>query len=138
MNFSIFLLMMAGITSRTSASTLISQFSNNVALVKEMFNFKLDGTTYRTQKIYIPVMAKTTGGSYPTSYSHRSELKHMKSMASNNFKDAWKSLMQHFDIHLYQKLVELLPKVNTAIEDTIFEMDPTQEVNWKVSKEIKI
>ena len=137
MNFSIFLLMMAGITSRTSASTLISQFSNNVALVKEMFNFKLDGTTYRTQKIDIP-MAKTTGGSHPTSYLHRSELKHMKSMASNNFKDAWKSLMQHFDIHLYQKLVGLLPKVNTAIEDTIFEMDPTQEVNWKVSKEIKI
>ena len=47
--------------------------------------------------------------------------------SDQKFRDG-KHLLEHFDFGLYTQLVGLLPKVAKAIENTIFEVEPTQQV----------
>ena len=49
-------------------------------------------------------------------------------MTSQNFDNARINLMKTFNISLYEKLVDMLPRVNNALQDAILEEEPSQEV----------
>jgi len=124
MNFKFWSIALIFFSSETSNQVLglksfSSVLSDNLHFVKKLYNFKLNGVSYyeNTQ-----TLAKVEGG-HPTSavVSFRSQ----KTKASLDFDQGKQLFLNQFDMNLYNKMVDMLPRVVQAIEDTIFEDEPS-------------
>ena len=71
-------------------------------------------------------------GGHPTSavVSFRSQ----KTKASHDYDQGKQLFMNQFDMNLYNKMVDMLPRVVQAIEDTIFEDEPSWQVSLQKTK----
>ena len=116
------------IIATSSLDTLLQNTiqSANFLTTINLANGPRASNVYHDQQLPSPTGSVAFGASMGASLSP-AEYQPIPS-ATKNLNDE-QSLLESFDFGLFKQLIELLPKVSQVIEDTIFEEEPTQQVN---------
>ena len=102
-----------------------SVLSGSLQHVKKLYNFNLNGVSYHESS---RTMAKVVGGN--PSYAPLVTFWSRKTAATLSFDQAKSNLLSQFNMNQYEKFVAMLPSVVQAIEDTIFEDEPSWQVSF--------